>query len=421
MPRQTIGLDALLHRTALVLTLIMPLGVLHAFALAEACIMLTDICFLIRRARARDWGWLGQGWMPVALAWWAWMIFCSIPFPGREHAASGALVQSLVVGRYLLFAAALEHDVLRDAAARRWLQGILAAAAAYIAAQSLLQVLTGHNLAGNPRWGDGEITGPFLKPRAGAPYSRLLPAALLPPLSRLLARPGLLPRLGALALAIAALGVSILIGQRMPLLLTLLGLAVAGLLLRQLRPVVIGAILAGAVLLAASAVIVPPTFYRLVTKFTTQMANFPESPYGQLASRALAIGADHPVMGLGFDGFRRACNDEVYIHHWSWPQTITSEGCNLHPHNHYLQALTDSGIPGLVLFTALVLAWLRPLARGLWTDPDPLRVGLFVAALIQQWPLASSENAFSLDLGGLFFVLLGLGLAEAQARERATG
>jgi O-antigen ligase len=405
----------LLHRAALGCTLLMPLGVLHAFALAEVCIVLTGLCFLARRALARDWGWLRAGWMPVGLAWWGWMILCSIPFPGREHAAWPALVQALVVGRYLIFVAALEHDVLRSAQARRWLWGILATAAAYIAAQSLLQVVTGRNLAGYPRWGDGEITGPFLKPRAGAPYSRLLPTALLPPLAALLNRPGLWPRLAAPLLAIAALGTSILIGQRMPLLLTLLALALAGLLLRRLRPVVIGAVLAGAVLLAASAVIVPPTFYRLVTKFTTQMADFPESPYGQLASRALAIGAAHPVMGLGFDGFRRACNDEAYIHHWSWPRSINPEGCNLHPHNHYLQALTDSGLPGLALFSALVLAWLRPLARGLWSRPDPLRVGLFLSALIQQWPLASTENAFSLDLGGLFFVLLGLGLAVARA------
>jgi hypothetical protein len=35
-------------------------------------------------------------------------------------------------------------------------------------------------------------------------------------------------------------------------------------------------------------VVAPPTFFRLVTKFTTPMANWPESNYGQIASRAVA-------------------------------------------------------------------------------------------------------------------------------------
>ncbi len=401
--------DLWLRRISLGLTLIAPLGILHAFAAAEVAIVLVGLLFLYRSARAGNWGWLRHGWVPLGLVWWAWMILCSIPFPGREHAAGAALVQALVVGRYLIFVAALEHEVLRDPRARRWLHGVLSAAAAYIAAQSLLQVLSGHNLSGYPRWGDGEITGPFQKPRAGGPYARLLPTALLPPLGRLLERPGIWPRVGAFALAVAGLGTAVLIGQRMPVLLSVFGLVVAALLLRRLRPVVIGALVAGGVLLAASAVVVPPTFYRLVTKFSTQMAHFPESPYGQLASRAIAIGSDHPLMGLGFDGFRRACNDPVY-------DNGKPDGCNLHPHNHYLQAFTDSGVPGLILFSLLVLAWLRPLAAGLWTAPDPLRVGLFVSALVAQWPLASSENAFSLDLGGWFFIMLGLGLAEARHR-----
>jgi hypothetical protein len=403
-------LDVWLGRAGIALMLIVTLGILHAFAVAEVAIMLIDILFVIRCWRGRGFGWLRAGWMRVGMVWWAWMILCSIPFPGREHAAWGALVQAVVVGRFLIFASALEHDLLRDPAPRRWLHGVLTAAAAYIAAQSLLQVITGHNLSGYPRWGDGEITGPFQKPRAGAPYSRLLPPALLPPLARLLDGKAAWRQFAAFALAAAALGVAVLIGQRMPLLLTLLGLVIAALLLARLRRIVLGALVAGGVLLAATAVVAPPTFYRLVTKFSTQMANFPHSPYGQLAATALAIGGTHPVMGLGFDGFRRACNDPAYL------RPDSPDGCNLHPHNHYLQALTDSGIPGVILFSALVLAWLRPLAAGLRAQPNPLRIGLLVSAILQQWPLASTENAFSLDLGGLFFVLLGLGLAEARWR-----
>ena len=88
--------------------------------------------------------------------------------------------------------------------------------------------------------------------------------------------------------------------------------------------------------------------------------------------------------------------------------------CWVHPHNFYAQALTDGGFVGLALFCALAVAWLAPLGRGLWRDPDPLRVALFASVLAQLWPLQSTGGFFTLPMGGWFFLLLGWGLAEAR-------
>ena len=133
-------------------------------------------------------------------------------------------MQALVAVRFLVFVAAAEHWVLRIPWRRVWLARIAAIAALYIAAQSLLQVVTGRNLQGYRRWGDGEITGPFEHPRAGAPFSRLLFPAVLPAMARL-------NRWAGLVLLVASVLVVVLIGQRMPLLLTGLGLFVTALLL----------------------------------------------------------------------------------------------------------------------------------------------------------------------------------------------
>ena len=89
--------------------------------------------------------------------------------------------------------------------------------------------------------------------------------------------------------------------------------------------------------------------------------------------------------------------------------------CNIHPHNHYLQAATDAGLPGLALFCALVVAWLRGLLRGLGRDPDPLRVGLFVGVLMELWPIASSNGLYAIEIVGFMYVMLGFGLACARA------
>jgi hypothetical protein len=52
---------------------------------------------------------------------------------------------------------------------------------------------------------------------------------------------------------------------------------------------------------------------------------------------------------------------------------------------------------------------LAQLGRGL--GGDPLRIGLFVAAVLQAWPIASTSPIQSMPIGGWFFLLLGFGLA----------
>ncbi len=416
---------ARLDRAAPWLVLCIPPGMLHAYALAEALIALIGLAFLTRSALLADWSWLRRTWVRIALAWWAWVIICSLP--GIGEGGTNSLVQSLLVGRYLILVAALEHQVLANPAARRWLWAVLAACAAWIGLSALIQFTFGRNLGGWPRWGDGELTGPFQKPRAAAPLARLLPVIVVPVIGHVLEtgrdwwRPAAAAAIAALALAIV-----VLIGQRMPVLLSVLGLLVAATFLPRLRIPVAAALLLGASLVAASAIVSPPTFYRLVTKFTAQMAILPESNYGQIASRAVAIAQDHPWTGRGFDGFRTGCADPRYWRGWTHSTNPADTGgdmlgCNIHPHNAYLQAVTDAGLPGLALYVAMVAAWATALLRGLWSRPNPLRVGLLAAFVMAYWPVASSSSAFAIELGGLSFLLLGFGLAEAKAAEARPG
>ena len=401
------------NRIALVATLLLPLFLMYGRAIAEMLIAVADLAFLWTCWRDRSWRWLRARWVIVGGLWWAWLILCSLPGIGAGGVPS--LLQALAVGRYLLFVAALEHQVLRDAMPRIWLGRVLAACAVWIGLNSWLQFATGQNVAGLGRWMDGELTGPFEKPRAGAPLSRLIFPAMLPAIRR--------SRLLAAISAIAAVGTIVLIGQRMPLLLTLLVLVVSALLLRRLRTIMILTIAAGAILLASTAVISPPSFRRLVTKFSDQMEHFGESPYGLLAGRALVMAEAHPLLGRGFFGFRTGCNNPEYAHGFAWEGKYAADGggpdgCNIHPHNHYLEALTDAGIPGLVLFSTLMVLWLGGMLRRLGPDPDPARVGLFVAAFIHEWPLASASSFFAMDTGGWLVVFVGAGLAYARAASK---
>jgi O-antigen ligase len=204
----------------------------------------------------------------------------------------------------------------------------------------------------------------------------------------------------------------------MPALLMLLGLVAAALLLRQFRLPMLMATLVGALLLAATPIISPPTFQKLVLHFIDQMRHFPTSNYGLLYVRALVMLEAHPWLGLGADGFRHACADPAYFHGIGALGVSDAEngalaGCNLHPHNYYLELATDGGLPGLILFLALVVAWFRRLARPLAAGAMP--IALFVAALVQLWPLASTTALFVLPTAGWIFLTIGWALAEGRA------
>ena len=405
----------------LVAALLTPPLLLHARAGAEISIAIVGIGYLLRCARLRDWGWVRQGWVPFGLAWWGWIVLCSVPVPalGLGPGGAGSLLQAVLTVRFLVFVVALERCVLRTAQARLWLAWVNAAAVLWVVAQTVLQFAVGVNLFGQPRSVDGELTGPFREPIAGPTLARIIFPSLVPATWQRLQRPRVAARIVGGALILGSIAVTVLIGQRMPLLLTVLGLLTTALFLPRLRVIVVAALVAAGVLVGATVVVSPPTYYRLVLKFSRQMDHFGESPYGMIYGRALAIAVQHPLTGRGFDGYRSGCTLPRYWH--GWPQDPAStvgaspQVCVQHPHNFYMQALVDGGVPGLVLFAALAVRWMAALGRGLWRQPEPRRVGLLAAAVVTLWPLASTSAFTAMPVGGWFFLLLGWGLAEARA------
>lgn len=417
LPRPCAAID----QVALVSILLLPLLLLHAHGLAEVAIGVADICFLARSMVLRDWHWLRTPWLRIAGVWWGWLVICSLPIPALWLGEGGgrSLVQALATVRFLLLVAAMEHVVLRTTAARCWLFGLVAASAAWIALNSLIQYAFGRNLIGWPRGPEGVLTGSFGTPRAGPALARIMIPSVLPPVAALLARSGLLAPVLGYGLLLLSLVVMVLIGQRMPLVLAVLGLVVVAGLMRRLRPAILAAAVAGGLVLAASPVVAPSAYYRLVDKFSSQLEHFAISPYGQLYARAWQVGRLNPVTGLGFGGFDTGCKQPRYFRpsfDGSQKDGGGAQICWDHPHNFYLQALDDGGFVGLALFCLTGIAWLVPLGRGLWRDPDPLRVGLFAATAIQLWPIQSTTAFTSMPIGGWFFLLLGWGMAEACAR-----
>ncbi|MBV9251938.1 MAG: O-antigen ligase family protein [Acetobacteraceae bacterium] len=402
--------------TATAVLYALPVALFYSRAIADALLSVVAVLFLFAHAALRDWSWTRSPFARFSLLFWAWLVICSA-VAGPVHSA----LEALATLRLFVFAIALESWLLRDPAGRRALGGIVLAATIWLVAQSWQQLLLGTNLFGYPRWEDGSLTGPFFKPRAGPTYELILWPAFLPAIMHLLHRPGWMHKLAGVVLLVFATLTMVLIGQRMPTLLLVLGLSVTGLLIQPLRlPIMIAAI-AGIALLALTPIISPPTWHKLAIHFYDQMRHFWDSPYSLLFQRAANMVQTNPWLGLGFDGFRQHCMDPRFMHPLGWlpapADPASPEGCSTHPHNYWLQAGTSSGIPGLLFFAAVVGSVLFRIGSPLLREENSRQASLFVAAFVIFWPVASATSLFTLPNAGWVFLLIGWGLAEAHARQ----
>ncbi|WP_234931153.1 O-antigen ligase [Gluconobacter japonicus] len=406
-------------------TLLLPLFLVHWRGIAEGCLDGLAVGFLFRSALTRNWHWCRQGFVWPALVWWAWLVLCSLPRQAPVPAdATASLTQALLAIRFPVAAFALAFWTLQDPRTRTWCRRLVIACVLYLGGQMLLQAVTGHNLFGNPRFGDGTLTGPYDKPRVSAPFALLgLPAALF--VGALLGQRATRSWQKTLltgAVLLPVLGLLVLAGQRMSLATFLLGTGVCAVVLPPLRRPALALLLASPALIGLLAFVSPDAFGHLVTKTHTQLAHFASSPYGQIYNRAAVMIEAHPVMGLGDDAFRHYCGSEVFLK--PGPSHVQPDGggvavCVQHTHNHVLEAATNGGFPGAILFIAMIGGWWRVLGRtarrqvGLSAAEIAWRVGLFGAAVLHEWPLSSQSAFLNMPLGGIAFLLLGAGLAEA--------
>ena len=317
-------------RVGVGLALVLPVFLLHGRAPADVTLGLIDGLFLGQSAWRRDWAWLRVGWVRLAGLWWGWLVLCSV----RTD-----LVQALGVVRFPLLAAALGYWVFRQGWVRDWVARLLRWSVVYIGVQCLWQFGFGHNLFGWSKGPAGELTGPYTKPRAGPVLSRILFPALL-----VWGR----TRWRQLAAMVGAVALMMLVAQRMPLLLVFFGLGLTGLLVRRFRMAAIGAGVAAVALLAALPVVSPSASQRVLTQFSKQMSDFADNHYGEIAARSVAMIEAHPIVGTGFDGFRRLCDDPAYFRGWRGDDGGGAAICVQHPHNFYMQAAVEGGVPGVL-------------------------------------------------------------------------
>lgn len=422
--RHDLRADSVLDRSLLLvmagMVLLLPF-VLWFHSLADIAISTTAILYLVVGARSGHLARMGrQPWFILGLVLWAYLTARGLASDHVEKSAGTAVVWV----RYIVFAAALCLLLERSAALGRLMLAGFVVAAGLVAADTLFQAVTGTDVFGRPIYfgvdDHGQpipttfrLTGPLDRPVVGVALLYIgLPAftALL----LLAARPatGLPLRAAAILGAMVYAITIILSGERMALLL--LGLALVILLFAVLRPrpLVVGGLGLGAVVVAAALAMLAPHIVARHLSVLQELAMGGQSIYLRLPLAAWEVFANNPLFGTGVRTFRYECYT-----HATTPEMATVCS-NLHPHHLWMEILSDTGLVGLVLFVALFIVALRPavVQWRTWAG-DALLAGAAISVLVRLWPLATSGSFFTNRGEVVFWTMMALCIGLAGRRD----
>ena len=156
-----------------------------------------------------------------------------------------------------------------------------------------------------------------------------------------------------------------------------------------------------------------PSFNSRVKDFNNILANFYDSSYGRLWESGYLLFDKNKIFGVGLKNYRVDCDNQLDPRPESIPQF-----CSSHPHNFFLEILSETGLIGFSIFFIFffyLIFYLKNRIRYLKNDLNfkkysSLLYGNILILLIYVWPLKTSGSFFTTWNGSFFWLNLGIAL-----------
>ena len=393
--------DEPLKRVAMGLLLAFPLALLAARGVADVIVVLIGLAFLVESIRGRRWEWLRDPVILAAIALWAVLNVVVSPMAIDSAVSFG---RSLAWIRFLLFYAAITVWLLADDRSVRLVMWWMTCVIMLVIVDCLVQAFSGVSVTGE------SIKGIRLTGLLGTNIGSFLAKTGFPLIGLLLCinRFGSFPRRASIVSILGLLiFLSILLtGERTITLLTIFSLVLVFSLVFVTMPrwrvliASLSVLLAGVIV---AAIMLEERIHQRLLDLIDDLSRFQESPYGHLFSAAWRIFMDYPLTGVGLKNYREVC-----AHY--------TEHCHPHPHNIYLEFLSESGIVGFLFFVAFVVIFVVKFARRTMRNAiNPGAAGFFAGALlISLFPFAATQSYFSNWPAMLLWYSLSLSMAAVR-------
>jgi O-antigen ligase len=113
----------------------------------------------------------------------------------------------------------------------------------------------------------------------------------------------------------------------------------------------------------------------------------------ELYTVAYKIFLDNKIIGVGVKNFRKFCKDEKYYNN--------QFSCNSHPHNAYIQILSETGIVGFLFILVIFFYFCRCIFKHLMLQLKGkfyftnFEICILSGILIYLWPFVPTGNVFN--------------------------
>jgi O-antigen ligase len=137
--------------------------------------------------------------------------------------------------------------------------------------------------------------------------------------------------------------------------------------------------------------------------------NFYNSSYGRLYESSYLLFKKNYIFGVGLKNYRVDCDHQIDPR----PQNVY-QFCSTHPHNFYLEILTETGIIGFIIFILSFIFLCIFINKEIKKNNPSLKnfssiaYGNAIVLLIYFWPLKTSGSFFTTWNGSFFWFNLGI-------------
>lgn len=130
---------------------------------------------------------------------------------------------------------------------------------------------------------------------------------------------------------------------------------------------------------------------------------------------ALLMFLDNPIIGIGANNFRKLClNDKYYTLPGQLHYAYKSSSCSTHPHNSYVQILTETGLIGFLIFLLLptyifflIVSHIIAMTLNSENKLNDYEICLIIAIVLSLWPLTPTMNFFNNWINVIYFLPIG--------------
>ena len=148
-----------------------------------------------------------------------------------------------------------------------------------------------------------------------------------------------------------------------------------------------------------------------VNDFNNIIQNFYESSYGRLYESSYLLFKNNYIFGVGLKNYRYDCGNQVDPR----PNNI-HQFCSTHPHNFYLEILTETGVIGSILLLSSITTLLLYLYKKIvllkkkHSPYLPLLYGNILIIFVYIFPLKTSGSFFTTWNASFFWLNVGMAL-----------